>query len=90
MKITFHDARQKQSTSYDLSHGEKPERDDHSLLPYAHGSHACSRDGDCVAEMFFSLSYYLFIVIIPRIGLQKYTLFSKYASFSQKIMNYEL
>jgi len=81
-EITFRDALKKRSTSYDLLHGEKPIHGDHSLLPYARGNHACSRDDDCEAEMFFSLSYYIFIfVIIPQFGLQNYALFSKYASF---------
>ena len=87
-EITFRDALKKRSTSYDLLHGEKPIHGDHSLMPYAHGNHACSRDGDCVAEMFFSLLFIFFVVIIPRIGLQKYTLFSKYASFSYKFLIY--
>ena len=59
-EITFRGARQKQLTSYGHEHGEKPIRDDHSLLPYAHGNHACSRDDDCEAEMFFSFFLFIF------------------------------
>jgi hypothetical protein len=59
-KITFRDFRVIQSTSCGHEHGEKPIRDDHSLLPYARGNHACLRDDDCEAEMFFSFSNYLF------------------------------
>jgi hypothetical protein len=29
-------------------------------LPYAHGNHACSRDDDCEAEMFFSFFLFIF------------------------------
>ena len=53
-------ARQKRLTFCDHEHGEKPIRDDHSLLPYAHGNHACSRDDDCEAEMFFSFFLFIF------------------------------
>ena len=84
MEFTFHDARLKRSASYDLLHGGKPVRDDHSLLPYAHGNHACSRDGDCVAEMFFSLSYLILFVIIRQFGVQNYIIISNCASFRQK------
>jgi hypothetical protein len=58
--ITFRGARQIQLTSYGHEHGEKPIRDDHSLLPYAHGNHACLRDDDCEAEMFFSFFLFIF------------------------------
>ena len=30
------------------------------LAPYAHGNHACSRDDDCEAEMFFSFFLFIF------------------------------
>ena len=63
-RITFRDARQKPLTSYDLWRDGWPARGDHSLWPFSHGSRACSRDGDCVAEMFFSLLYTYFIIII--------------------------
>jgi hypothetical protein len=44
----------------------QPERDDHSLWPFSHGSRACLRDGDCGAEMFFSLLFtYLFCYNLP-------------------------
>ena len=59
-EITFRGARQKQLTSCGHEHGEKPIRDDHSLLPYAHGNHACLRDDDCEAEMFFSFFLFIF------------------------------
>ena len=65
-EITFRGARQKQLTSYGHEHGEKPIRDDHSLLPYAHGNHACSRDDDCEAEMFFSFFFIIFLINIPK------------------------
>ena len=64
-RIIFRGARQKQLTSYGHEHGEKPIRDDHSLLPYAHGNHACSRDDDCEAEMFFSFFLIIFLINIP-------------------------
>ena len=62
-KITFRDARQIRLASYGPWRGEKPVRDDHSLLPCARGSHACSRGDDCAAEMFFSLFYLYFILL---------------------------
>ena len=61
LRITFRDSRQKPLTSYDLWRDGWPARGDHSLWPFSHGSRACSRDGDCVAEMFFSLLYTYFI-----------------------------
>ena len=61
LRITFRDSHQKQLTSYDLWRDGWPARGDHSLWPFSHGSRACSRDGDCVAEMFFSLLYTYFI-----------------------------
>ena len=67
-KISFRDARQKQSTSYDPSHGEKPIRDDHSLMPYARGNPACSRGDDCVAEMFFSLFFIYLLLLFHESG----------------------
>jgi hypothetical protein len=40
----------------------KPKRGGRSSWPFFHGSRACSRDGDCGAEMFFSLLFtYLFV-----------------------------
>ena len=59
--FTFRDSRQKLLTSCDPLHDVQPVRDDHSWWPFSHGSRACSRDGDCAAEMFFSLLLYLFI-----------------------------
>ena len=79
--ITFRDARQKPLTSCDLLRGEKPIRDGHSSLPCAHGNHACSRGGDCVAEMFFSLFFIFILLLLLNFGLQKYALISNYASF---------
>jgi len=35
-------------------------------LPYAHGNHACSRDDDCEAEMFFSFFFIIFLINIPK------------------------
>ena len=84
MEITFHDARQKRSTSYDLLHGEKPIRDDHSLMPYAHGNHACSRDGDCAAEMFFSLSYLILLLLFVNSGCKITELFRITQVFGKK------
>ena len=66
-----------------ISNGEKPVRDDHSLLPCAHGNHACSRGDDCAAEMFFSLFYLIFIIVIRQFGLQNYIIISNCASFKQ-------
>ena len=60
-EFTFRGARQTRLTSYVPLRGEKPVRDDHSLLPCARGSHACLRGDDCAAEMFFSLFYPYFI-----------------------------
>jgi hypothetical protein len=60
-EITFRGSRQKQLTSYDLWRDVQPKRGDRSWWPFSHGSRACSRDGDCAAEMFFSLLLYLFI-----------------------------
>ncbi len=88
MEITFRDARQKRSTSCDPLHGEKPVHDDHSSMPYAHGNRACSRDGDCAVEMFFSLFYYLIFVIIRQFGLQNYVIISNYASFPAFILDF--
>src|SRR5574344_95971 len=62
--IIFRDAHQILITSYDPWHDEKPILDDRSLLSYARGSHACLHGDDCAAEMFFSLLYLIFIVII--------------------------
>ena len=62
---------------------KQPVRDDHSLLPYAHGNHACSRGDDCAAEMFFSLFYLIFIIVIRQFGLQNYIIISNCASFKQ-------
>jgi hypothetical protein len=59
--ITFRGARQKQLTSYDPLRGVKPTRGDHSLWPFSHGSRACSRDGDCAAETFFSLLFFFIL-----------------------------
>lgn len=74
-RITFRDSRQKQLTSYGRVHDVQTKRDDHSLLPYAHGNHACSRDDDCAVEMFFSSFILFFVVILSllkhEIGLQK-------------------
>jgi hypothetical protein len=70
--LTFRDARLIQLTSYGPLRGVKPTRGDHSSWPFSHGSRACSRDGDCAAEMFFSLLFSLFIVVtIYRFGVQK-------------------
>ena len=55
----------------------------HSLLPCAHGNHACSRGDDCAAEMFFSLFYLIFIIVIRQFGLQNYIIISNCASFKQ-------
>ncbi len=68
LRITFRDAHQKQLTSYDLWHDGWPIRGGRSLLPFSHGNRACLRDGDCGAEMFFSLLYtilfyYLFNIL---------------------------
>ena len=53
----------------------------YSLLPCAHGNHACLRGDDCAAEMFFSLFYLIFIVVIRQFGLQNYIIISNCASF---------
>ena len=70
-EFTFRDARQIRLTSCGPLHGEKPVRDDHSLLPCAHGNHACSRGDDCAAEMFFSLFYRYFICCDSTIDAPK-------------------
>ena len=87
-RITFRDARQIQLTSYGPWRGEKPVRDDHSLLPCARGSHACLRGDDCAAEMFFSLFYLYFIFVeIRRFGLQNYIIISNCASFKRNFVH---
>ena len=73
--FTFRGARQKRSTSCSPLHGEKPGRDGHSWWPYARGNHACLRGDDCAAEMFFSLRYYLFILLLFRLKTWYYTTF---------------
>ena len=68
-RITFRDSRQKPLTSYVLWHDVKPKRGGRSSWPFFHGSRACSRDGDCGAEMFFSLLFtYLFVTIFTDLG----------------------
>ena len=74
-RLTFRDSRQIRSTSCGPLHGEKPGRDGHSLWPCARGNHACSRGDDCAAEMFFSLLYYLFILLLFRLKIWYYTTF---------------
>jgi len=66
-RITFRDARQKPLTSYDPWRDVQPVRDDHSWWPFSHGSRACSRDGDCAAEMFFSLLFLLIYLLLSCI-----------------------
>ena len=56
-RTTFRGARRWQWASYDHEHGETQVRGDRSLLTYAHGSRAYSRDGGCVVETFFSLFF---------------------------------
>ena len=79
--ITFRGSRRILSVSYDPLRGVLPTRDDHSLLPFSRGIHACSRGDDCAAEMFFSLFFLILFrcyFVIKRtqqsaFGLQKYT-----------------
>jgi hypothetical protein len=67
--FTFRGAHQKPLTSYDPWRDELPKRDGRFLWPFSHGSRACSRDGDCVAEMFFSLLYsYLICYVLTNLG----------------------
>ena len=56
-RTTFRGARRWQWASYGHEHGETQVRGDRSLLTYAHGSRAYSRDGGCVVETFFSLFF---------------------------------
>ena len=65
--LTCRGSRQKQWVSYGRVHGGKQVRDDHSWSSYAHGNHACSRGGGCVAGMFFSYSFYSWFCFISTI-----------------------
>lgn len=60
----YRDVRQKQSISCGRVHVLKPKRDVRSSLPFSLGSRVCSLFFCCVAEMFFSSLYCLFVVII--------------------------
>jgi hypothetical protein len=46
-------------------------RGDRSLLPFSHGNRACSHVFCCVAEMFFSSFFILFIVIVYTLWAAK-------------------
>jgi hypothetical protein len=63
----------------------KPKRGGRSSWPFSHGSRAYSRDGDCGAEMFFSLLLTYLFVIFSLIWAAKvlisFELRKKYVSF---------
>jgi hypothetical protein len=63
----------------------QPVRDDRSWLSFSHGSRACSRDGGCGAEMFFSLLYTYFIRYYLSIWAAKLLISFELRKFSVKI-----
>ena len=69
--LIFRGARQIRLTSCGPLRGVKPGRDDHSSWPCARGNHACSRGGDCAAEMFSSLLYSIYSFDILRFWAAK-------------------
>lgn len=80
-------ARQKRSASCGPWRGVKPARGGRSLLTFSRGNRACSLSFCCEAEMFFSSSLFLFIVIIRTLWGAKVVIFFEptklWAFFSQ-------
>jgi hypothetical protein len=63
----------------------QPKRGDHSWWPFSHGSRACSRDGDCAAEMFSSLLFYYLFVTFSTIWGAKVLISFELRKFFWKI-----
>jgi hypothetical protein len=68
----------------------QPVRDGHSWWPFSHGSRACSRDGDCGAEMFSSLLFTYFIRYNLSIWAAKLLISFELRKFSVKFFTFHL
>ena len=83
--IIYRGARQKLLISCDPQRDGMPIRDGRLLMPFSRGSRACSLFFCCEAEMFFSLLYICFIVIIHTLGCKITQIFWN----NQKIFDFQ-